>query len=129
LDEAGTEVDIELHQRGIANGLEAVDLASLDHKDVSGAALERFAVHGPQAAAFADELDFVVRVPMRTRSRTRLTVEQKNRNTGWALVGSDKLMRTADERKILVAHVMHGLVLLAGLDENGHGPVSRAGRR
>ena len=65
-------MDVELYQRRIANRLEAVDLASLDHKDVSSAALESFAIRRPQSPAFADELNLVVRVPMRTRPRTRL---------------------------------------------------------
>jgi len=35
LDEAGTEVDVELYQRRIANRFEVVDLAGLDDKNVS----------------------------------------------------------------------------------------------
>ena len=47
LDEARTEVHVELHQRRITNRLEAVDLTGLDDKDISGAALEGLAVDGP----------------------------------------------------------------------------------
>jgi hypothetical protein len=44
LNEAGTEVDIHLYQRRIADRLEAVNLTRLDYKNVSSAALEGFAV-------------------------------------------------------------------------------------
>jgi hypothetical protein len=78
LNEAGAEVDVELYERRIADGLEAVDLTGLDDKNVSGAALECLAVNRPDSFAFADKLDFIVRVTMRTRSRTWLSVKEKH---------------------------------------------------
>jgi hypothetical protein len=57
-----------LYQRRIANSLEAVDLAGLDHKYISRAALERLAVNRPHSAALADELDLIIRMPVRSRS-------------------------------------------------------------
>jgi hypothetical protein len=52
LNEAGTEVDVHLYQRRIADRLKVVNLTRLDHKNVSGAALEGFAVDGPHPTAF-----------------------------------------------------------------------------
>ena len=46
LDEARTEVNVELHQRRITNRLEAMNLTGLNHKDISRAALEGLAVAG-----------------------------------------------------------------------------------
>ena len=36
-------------------------------------------------------------------------MEQEHRNTGVALLGSNKLMRTTNKCQILLAHVMHPL--------------------
>jgi hypothetical protein len=43
-------------------------------------------------------LNLVIRVPVRPRSRTRLPIEQEHRNSGVALLSSNKLMRTANKR-------------------------------
>ena len=125
LDEARTEVNVELYQRRITNRLEAMDLTGLDDKDISRAALEGFAVHRPHSPAFSDKLDLVIRVSVRTRARTGLPMEQEHRNAGIALLNSNKLMRTTDKRQILLAYVMHPLPPLPGLDECGHDPVPR----
>src|ERR1700731_3074234 len=109
LDEAWTEVNVDLYQRRVPNGLEAMDLAGLNDKDISRAALEGLAVDRPQSPPFTDELNLVIRVPVRPRSRTRLPMEQEQRNAGVALLSSNKLMRTANKRQILLAHVMHPL--------------------
>jgi hypothetical protein len=66
-------MDVELHERRFANVLEAVHLACLDHEDVAGAPFELFAVHDPPSATFLHELDFVVRVPMRSGPAVTLT--------------------------------------------------------
>ncbi len=100
-------MNVHLYQWCIADRFEAVDLAGLDDKDVSGAAFEGLAAHCPDTAAFTDELDLAIRMPVRTWRRTRLSMEQEHRNTGVALLGSDELMRTTDKRQVLLAHVMH----------------------
>src|SRR6266481_195609 len=109
LDEARIEVNVDLYQWRITDCLEAMNLTGLDDKDVSRAALEGLAVDGPHSAAFTDELDLVIRVPVRTRSRTGLPMEQEHRNTGVALLRSNKLMRTTNKWQILLAHVMYPL--------------------
>jgi hypothetical protein len=116
LDEAWTEVHVELYQRRIANRLETMDLTGIDHKDISRAALERFAVYRPHSSPFTDELTLVIRVPVRPRSRTGLAIEQEYRNTGVPLLRSNKLMRTTNKREILLAHAMRPLPPPAGIE-------------
>jgi hypothetical protein len=52
-----------------------MDLAGLDDKDVSGAALEGLAAYCPHPPAFTNELDLVIRMPVWTRTRTRVPME------------------------------------------------------
>ena len=70
LDEAWTEVNVDLYQRRVTNSLEAMDLTGLNDKDISRAALEGLAVDRPHSPPFTDELDLVIRVPVRPWSRT-----------------------------------------------------------
>src|SRR6266478_2259780 len=107
LDEVGTKVNVELYQWRITHRLEAVDLASLDDKDVSRAALEGFAAYYPHSPAFTDELDLVIGMPVRTRPRSGFPMEQEHRNTSVALLSSDKLMRTTNKGQVLLTHVKH----------------------
>src|SRR5262249_55435282 len=65
LYEAWAQVHVELDQRRIANAAEAVNLAGLDDENVTRSGLEFLAVHGPEPATLPDELDFVIRIPMR----------------------------------------------------------------
>jgi len=125
LDEAGIEVNVDLHQRRVTNRLEAVNLTGLDDKDIARATLEGLAVDGPNSPAFTNELDFIIRVPVRTRSRTRLSMEQEHRDACVALFRSNKLMRTTNKRQILLAHVMHSLRPSCGLDETRPQMVTR----
>src|SRR5271165_2181558 len=101
-------MDIDLYERGIAEGLEAVNLAGLDDENVAGAALEGLAVDGPEAATFADELDLVVGVTMGARSGAGFAVEEEDGNGGIALLGADEFMRAADEGQVFLADVVHG---------------------
>ena len=107
LDEAWTEVNVDLYQRRVTNGLEAMDLTGLNDKDISRAALEGLAAYCPHSSAFTDELDLVIGMPRRPRPRSGLTIEQEDRNTSVALLSSDKLMRTTNKGQVFLAHVMH----------------------
>src|SRR5579864_6732826 len=109
LDESRTQVHVDLDQRRITYRLEAVNLARLDHKNISRSSLERLAIDRPHSLAFTNKLDFVVGMPMRTRSRTRFSMEQEHRNAGVPLHRANKLMGTAHKRKVLLTHVMHAL--------------------
>src|SRR5215472_10250546 len=53
--------------------MEAVHLAGLDHEDVARSALESSSADCPHSTAFADELDLVIRMAMRTRPGTGLS--------------------------------------------------------
>jgi hypothetical protein len=88
-------MDIDLHQRRVADAAEAVHLAGLDHEDVAGSRFELLAIHCPASAPFADELHFVVRMTMRPRSAPRRAVEQKDRDANVALIGADEIVRAA----------------------------------
>ena len=113
-----TQVHVNLYQWRVTNRLETMHLTSLDHKNISRAPLEGLAVDRPQSPAFTDELDLVIGVPVRPRSRTGLPMEEENRNTGVTLVSSNKLMRTTNKRQTVLANVMHPFAtLLSMLDE------------
>ena len=76
LNESGTEVNVELDEWRIADRLKTVYLARLDNEDVACTTLEGFAVNRPDSPTFADELDFVIGMPVRTWSRSRLSMKQ-----------------------------------------------------
>ena len=96
-----------MNQCRIADRLEAMDLAGLDDENVSSLALESLAVHRPHSLSLTDELNLVVGMTMRTRSRPGLAMEQEHGNAGVTLLCSDELMRATDEGKAFLADVMH----------------------
>jgi len=98
---------VNLDERRIADALEAVDLARLDNQNVAGAGFEFVAVHVPQSPAFTYELNFVVRVTVRSGPPARRRAEKVDRNIDVAMIGADKLMRAALKRQILLASPMH----------------------
>jgi hypothetical protein len=59
-------------QRRIAYRLETMNFAGLDDEDIAGTALKGFAVDRPHSTALADELNLIIRMPVRPRSRTGL---------------------------------------------------------
>src|SRR5882724_1117512 len=120
LDEARIEVNVELHQRRITNRLEAMNLTGLDDKDISRAALEGLAVDGPHSPAFADELDLVIRVPMRA-SRGRGTPKHPCRPARIQQTHAN-YQQMADS---LGARDASFTALLPGLDESCHHLVTR----
>ena len=52
-------------------------------------------------------------------------MEQEHRNTGIALLSSNKFMRTTNKRQILLVHVIHPVSPSSALDECGHDVVPR----
>src|SRR5262245_31599336 len=107
LDEPGTEMHVQLDERRVADAAEAVDLAGLDHEDVAGAGLELFAVHHPQTTTLPDELHFVVRMTMRSRTAAGKRAEQEHRHVHVAVIGADELMRASLKRQVLLANSVH----------------------
>jgi hypothetical protein len=77
LNETRTEMDINLDEGRVANAAEAMDLPGLDDKNVTSTGLEFLAIDGPQAPAFPDELDFIVRVTMWSWARPGRALRRK----------------------------------------------------
>ena len=50
LNKPRTEVNVQLHERAVADVLEAVDLARLDHEDVADARFECLTIDGVAAS-------------------------------------------------------------------------------
>jgi hypothetical protein len=89
---------VELDKWCIADAAEAVNLAGFDDQDVAGAGLELLAVYGPEAAAFPHELDFIVRMTMRSGAAARKSAREENGDVHAAMICTDEAMRTALER-------------------------------
>ena len=87
LNELRAEMYIQLDERSL-NAAEAVNLPGLDHQNIARTGLELLAVHHVQGAAGLNELDFIVRVTVRSRSAPRPAVEQEGRNADRALAGT-----------------------------------------
>ena len=61
-------MDVDLHQRLLADAAKAVNLARLDHQNVAGSRLELLPVDLVQPSPRPDELDFVVGMTVRPRA-------------------------------------------------------------
>jgi hypothetical protein len=107
LNESRAEMHIDLDQRLISDALEAVNLARFDDEDVAGAGLEFLSVDVPDAAAFANELNFIVRMAMWTGSTPGLSAQEKDRDIDIAVVGTDEVMRAPLERQVCLTGAMH----------------------
>ena len=98
LYEARTHVDIDLDEGRVTNAPEGVDLPGLDDENVARSGLELHAVDGPEASAFPDELDFVVRMPMGPGTFPGEGAEQEYGDLHVAVIGADKVMGASLER-------------------------------
>jgi hypothetical protein len=98
---------VDLNQWRITNAVEAVDLSGLDDENVTGTRLELFAVHRPETAPRFHELDFVVRMTMRTRTAARERSKEKHGDIHVTVVGPNELMRAAPEGQIVPANAIH----------------------
>src|SRR5260370_14185588 len=107
LDKTRTQMDVHLDKWAIPDGFEAVNFAGLDDEDVAGAAFKRLPVHGPLSAAFADKLDFIVRMAVRPRAFPRQSAQQKDRNVHVAVIGADKFVRAAHKRQVFLTDAVH----------------------
>ena len=68
---------INLDEGCNASAEEAMDLPGLDDKNVTGAGFKFLSVNGPEAAAFPDELDFIVRMTMGPGTTPRKGAEER----------------------------------------------------
>jgi hypothetical protein len=91
-------VHIELHERSIANAPETVDLARLDDQNVARTRFEFLAVHRPETASFPHELDFIVRMAMRTRTTAGERMKQEYGDIDVAIVSTHEMVRAAAQR-------------------------------
>jgi hypothetical protein len=107
LDETRAQMDVDLDQRIIANAAEAVDLSRLDDKDIAGAGLELLSVHGPETAAFPDELNFIVRMAVGTRATAWQRSQKENGDVYAPVVCADELVGAALEREVLLSDSVH----------------------
>jgi hypothetical protein len=105
-------VNVYLDQRLVTDAMKAVDLAGLDHQDVSGTRLELLSIHDIVAPAFSQELDLVIGMAMGPGTAAGQGPEQEYRDVDVALVRSDELVRAALEGEILLANAMHAAALL-----------------
>jgi hypothetical protein len=105
-------VHVYLDQRLVSDALKAVDLAGLDHQDVSRARLELLPIHDVATATFSQELDLVVGMTMGAGPAAGERPEQEDRDVDVALVRSDELVRAALEGEILLANPIHACALL-----------------
>lgn len=114
LNEARTEMDVDLNERRVANAAKAVNLSGFDNENVTGPGFEFLSVDVPEAAAFPHDLHFIVRMAVRPRPAPRKGAEEKDGDVDVAVVGSDELMRTAHEGQVFLANAVHGGSSMAG---------------
>jgi hypothetical protein len=67
LDESLVQVDVDLHERLVAETLEFVNLPGFHDEDVTGTGFTLHAIDGPPAAPGAHHCNLVIRMPMQLR--------------------------------------------------------------
>jgi hypothetical protein len=85
-------VHIDLHERLVADALELVNLACLDHEDVPRPSLELLTVHHIPSGSGSDELNFVIRMAVRPGPPTGKGVQEEYRNVHVAVVRADEVV-------------------------------------
>jgi hypothetical protein len=69
-----------------------MDLASLDDENIACTGLELLAVDRPEPTAFSHELNFVVRMTVRSGPFARESIEEEHRDLDVAVLGADELV-------------------------------------
>jgi hypothetical protein len=98
---------IELDERRLANAAEAMDLPGLDDENVTGARFEFLSVDGPEAPAFPDELDFIVRMTMGPWATSGEGAEEEDGDIDVPVFGSNELVRAALKWQVLLTDTIH----------------------
>jgi hypothetical protein len=84
---------------------------NLDEGPVADAAeaagFEFLPVDGPEAPAFPDELDFIVRMAMRPGTTPGQSAEEKDGDIDLAVLGADELVRAALKWQVLLTDTVH----------------------
>ena len=89
---------IHLDQWFVTDALEAMDFPGFNDQDVARSCIELLAVHYPEPAASSDELDFIVRMTMRTRAAAREGSQEEDGDVDVAMVHPDELVGAATKR-------------------------------
>jgi hypothetical protein len=98
---------INLDQGAVANAAEAMDLPGLDDKNVTGAGFEFLPVDRPEAPAFPDELDFIVRMTMGAGTTPGEGAEEEDGDIDVAVLSSNEVVRAALEWQVLLTDTVH----------------------
>src|SRR6478736_4750218 len=112
LNESGTQVNVELHERLIDDRGEGVYLARLDHEHVAGARLEDLPRHRPAAAARLDELELVVRMTVRPGPSASFAAEEEHGHADVAVVGANEVVRAPTKGQLGLSESKHGYRLI-----------------
>src|SRR5689334_5754674 len=114
LNEPGTQMHVELHQRLIADRGEGVHLARLDHEHDAGTRVERLPLNRPASAASLDELDLVVRMTVRSGPSAGLSTKEKDGHADVAVVGAHEVVRAPTKGQLALAESKHGRQMSGG---------------
>jgi hypothetical protein len=104
---------IDLDERCVTNTAEAMDLPRLDDKYVTGAGFEFLAVDRPETPAFSDELDFIVRMTMRSGAAPGQGAEEECGDANVSVLGADEVVRAALKWQVLLTNTVHPPMLLS----------------
>jgi hypothetical protein len=100
-------VDVDLDERRVTDAAERMDLTRLDDENVTCARFDFLTVDDPQTTPFPHELDFIVRVTMRSGTTPREGAEQEHRDIHVAVIGPNELVRAAHKWQVLLTHAVH----------------------
>jgi len=102
---------VHLDERTVADTVEAVHFAGLDHENVAGASFELLPVDVPETPPFSHELHLIIGMSVRSRAFSRKRAQQKHGNVHVAVIGSHEAVRATLEGKIRLANAVHGAFL------------------
>src|SRR5262245_42981844 len=100
-------MDVELHERLVADSGEAVHLTRLDHEHVAGARLEGLTFDGPSPAASLNELNLVVWMPVRSGAAAGLAAEQEHGSAHVAVVSAHEAVCAPPEGQLVLSKSKH----------------------
>jgi hypothetical protein len=86
-----------------------MDLAGLDDENLTRARFELLAIDGPEATAFPDELNFIVRMAMGARTTPGKGAEEEHGDIHVAVIGPDELVRAALKGQLVLTDTVHPL--------------------
>ena len=101
-------MDVQLDERLWPEAPEAMDLAGLDHEDLTRSGFKLMSIDDPEATPGLDELYLVIRVTVRPGAASREAVEQEYRDPDIAVVGANEVMGAAVMRQVGLFQSKHG---------------------